>query len=176
MPDTPARGGRRGDAPLPPAAADPAHAGRIVDMERTIAAPIDEVFDWMTDATNYPRVPAVRRVTLVRPGDTHGHGAGAIRIVNTPLLRMTEEIVEYRRPTLMRYRITRSAPPLRHDEGYMAFREVPGGTRVRWYSRFEVDSPFARGPLTLLMVPLIAAGFRLALDTCAKEVRSTKKA
>ncbi|MBF6247132.1 SRPBCC family protein, partial [Nocardia elegans] len=49
MPDTPARGGRHGDAPLPPAAADPAQAGRIVDMERTIAAPIDEVFDWMTD-------------------------------------------------------------------------------------------------------------------------------
>lgn len=149
---------------------------RVVDMHRTIAAPIGEVFDWMTDATNYHRVPMVRRVILVRPGDTHGHGVGAIRIVNTPLFRMTEEILEFERPTFMRYYIPRSTPPLRHDEGYMRFEEVPGGsTHVRWYSRFEVKAPFASDLCTLMLLPVIVTGFRLALDTCEKELRQNKK-
>jgi len=148
---------------------------RVVDMHRTIAAPIGEVFDWMTDATNYHRVPSVRRVVLVRPGDTHGHGVGAIRVVNALLFRMTEEITEFEPPTFMRYYIPRSIPPLRHDEGYMRFEKVLGGTHVRWYSRFEVRSPIASDLCTLIMVPVIAAGFRFTLDTCEKELRQTAK-
>ncbi|MCP2275352.1 Uncharacterized conserved protein YndB, AHSA1/START domain [Nocardia amikacinitolerans] len=138
-----------------------------VDIERTIRAPITDVFDWLTDATNYRRVPVVRRVTLIRPGDVHCHGRGAVRVVVTPLLRLTEEIVEYRPPTLLRYRITRSTPPLRHDEGFMAFRSVPEGTRVRWFSRFEVVSPVLPGVCTLAMVAVVSSGFQLALD-CAQ--------
>ncbi|MGW4740150.1 SRPBCC family protein [Nocardia xishanensis] len=143
---------------------------RTVDIERTIPAHVSDVFEWLTDATNYRRISVVRRVTLVRPGDDHCHGSGAVRVVVTPLLRLTEEIVEYRPPTLMRYRITRSTPPLRHDEGFMAFRSVPEGTRVRWFSRFEVASPILAGVCTLAMVPVVAEGFQMTMDRAEREL------
>ncbi len=144
---------------------------RTVDIEYTIAAPIEDVFDWLTDATNYWMVPTVREVTLIRPGDIQGSGNGAVREVRAWLLSLTEHVVEYRRPTLMRYRIEGSCPKLRHDEGFMEFRAVPGGTQVRWYTRFEVAAPVVSGPLTLWMQWVVIAGFRIVLHTAAIDLR-----
>ncbi|WP_067574621.1 SRPBCC family protein [Nocardia acidivorans] len=146
---------------------------RTVDVERTIRAPLPDVFDWLTDATNYQRVPMVRRVTLVRPGDTAGHGAGAVRLIVTPLIRLTEEIVEYRPQQLMRYRLLKSVPPLRHQDGFIAFKEVSAGTRVRWFSTFEIASPIMPGLCTALFLPTIRAGFLMVLRTAERELRGT---
>ncbi|QIS15932.1 SRPBCC family protein [Nocardia arthritidis] len=143
---------------------------RTVDIERTIEAPIADVFDWLTDATNYPRVPLVRRVTLVRPGDTHPQGRGAVRLVVTPVLRLTEEIVEYHPPTLMCYRILQSIPTLRHEQGRMEFRETANGTRVRWLSRFELESAWS-GFFTAALSPGIALSFHLLLRTAARDLQ-----
>ena len=85
---------------------------RTVDVERTINAPIDDVFEWLTDITNYQRVPFIRRVTLVRPGAVIEHGVGAVRLVVTPLLRMQQEVVEFERPRKLRYRNLSSFPPI----------------------------------------------------------------
>ncbi|UGT39113.1 SRPBCC family protein [Nocardia yamanashiensis] len=144
---------------------------RTVVIERTIHAPRPDVFDWFTDATNYQRVPFVRRVTLVRPGDTRSHGAGAVRLIVTPLLRITEEIVEYSPPELMRYRLLNSVPPLRHQEGYMSFAEVSAGTRVRWFSTFEIASPVLAGFFTAVFAPAIHGGFVMVFRTAERELR-----
>lgn len=144
---------------------------RTVDVERTIPAPLPDVFEWLTDASNFQRVPLVRRVTLVRPGDTNSHGAGAVRLIVTPLLRLTEEIIEYDRPYLMRYRLLKSVPPLRHQEGSIRFEPVPAGTRVTWSSTFEIDAP-ALAPLwTRLALPMVRGGFVMVLRTAERELR-----
>ncbi|MBL1075529.1 SRPBCC family protein [Nocardia sp. 2] len=143
---------------------------RKVTYERTIPAPLPDVFDWLTDATNFQRVPFVRRVTLVRPGNTTGHGDGAVRLIVTPLLRITEEITEYTPPTLMRYRVLNSVPPLRHQEGYIAFEAVPTGTRVRWNSTFEIASPILPTLCTRLFLPVVRGGFLLVLRTAEREL------
>ncbi|MGW0248483.1 SRPBCC family protein [Nocardia goodfellowii] len=142
---------------------------RTVDIRRTIPAPIHDVFDWLTDATNYSRVPVVHRVTLVRPGDLNGHGVGAVRRVQTPLLSLTEHIVDYRPPVLMGYRITESWPLLHHEKGYIAFREAPRGTEVHWYTRYEAAAGWG---LTLALQPVIYAGFDIVLRTAARELRT----
>ncbi|MFC9996193.1 SRPBCC family protein [Nocardia sp. NPDC127526] len=144
---------------------------RTVDIERTIAAPRSDVFDWLTDATNYQRVPFVRRVTLVRPGDTTGHGAGAVRLIVTPLLRLTEEIIEYDPPRLMRYRLLKSVPPLRHQDGSISFDEVPGGTRVHWFADFEMATPILSGLCTRTFRPIIVGGVHLVLNTAERELK-----
>ncbi|WP_024802100.1 SRPBCC family protein [Nocardia sp. BMG51109] len=143
---------------------------RTVDIETTIRAPAGEVFDWLTDATNYQRVPVVRRVILVRPGDCAAHGEGAVRVVVTPLLRLTEQILEYRPPMLMRYRIVESVPPLRHRDGFIACTQVPRGTRVRWRTEYEIASPVLSRMFTALYAPIIAGGFRVVLHTAAREL------
>ncbi|NNH75073.1 SRPBCC family protein [Nocardia uniformis] len=143
---------------------------RVVEVERTIAAPITDVFDWLTDVTNFQRVPMVRRVTLVRPGNTTGNGVGAVRLIVTPLMRLTEEIIEYTPPTQVRYRILTAVPRLRHQDGTLDFSETDYGTHVRWYSTFEVAS---RGSVvaTHVYLPMIRAGFHMVLRTAARELR-----
>ncbi|RDI66564.1 SRPBCC family protein [Nocardia pseudobrasiliensis] len=144
---------------------------RTVDLERTIQAPITDVFDWLTDATNYQRTPLIRRVTLVRPGDVSEHGTGAVRLLVTPLMRLTEEIVEYDPPRLMRYKILRSVPPLRSQDGFLAFATEGGATRVHWHTQFEVAAPLLSPMWTLVLMPWVSVGIRSVLARADHELR-----
>lgn len=142
-----------------------------VDVERTIAAPIGEVFEWLTDTTNYWLVPIVRRVVLLRPGDRESAGTGAVREVRIPLLRLTERVIEYRRPVLMRYQIIGSRPRVSQAGGFLAFTEVPRGTMVRWHSRFQVSTAVGSGVLSIVMPPIVHLGFLSVLRTAERELR-----
>jgi len=144
---------------------------RTVLIERTIRAPVADVFDWVTDATNYQRVPVIRRVTLVRPGNIAEHGIGAVRLLVTPFVRVTEEIVEYDPPRMMRYKLLSSYPRLRYQDGCMTFSEIKGGTRVRWKSEFEVAAPILASLWTLAMAPIVVVGIRSVLATADRELR-----
>ncbi|MEV5650957.1 SRPBCC family protein [Nocardia sp. NPDC052254] len=149
---------------------------RTVDLERTIRAPRVEVFDWLTDISNYRRVPIIRAVRRIRPGDVAEHGTGSVRRIASPPLRLTEQVVDYSPPHRVRYRITDSFPPLRHSQGVVSFDPVAGGTRVRWSARFEVVAPFGGGLLTMLLQPILAAGIRQVLDTAETELRHRQAA
>ena len=144
---------------------------RAVTLERTIQAPVADVFDWLTDATNFQRAMWIRRVTPVRPGDIAEHGVGAVRLLVTPLVRITEEIVEYDPPRLLGYRRLSSAPPLLCQDGNLTFDEVESGTRVRWAAQFEVMAPLLGSISTLAVAPLVALGIRSVLATAAGELR-----
>ncbi|MQY30341.1 SRPBCC family protein [Nocardia aurantia] len=144
---------------------------RTMDIERTIAAPIDDVFDWLSDVTNYQRVPFIRRVTLVRPGSVAEHGVGAVRLIVTPAWRVTQEITEYDPPKWVRYRNLDSFPPQFHQDGNLTFTELPDGTRVRWHTEFEVSTPIFGPVYTLLLVAGFAMGLRLVLGTADRELR-----
>ncbi|WP_024802101.1 SRPBCC family protein [Nocardia sp. BMG51109] len=144
---------------------------RTVDLERTIQAPVDDVFDWLTDATNFQRAIWVRRVTLVRPGNVAEHGVGAVRLIVTPLLRVTEEIVEYDPPRTLGYRRLTAFPPLHSQDGRLSFDEVEDGTRVRWHAQFGVAAPFFDDMYTMALAPLVVLGIRSVLATAARELR-----
>ncbi|OXR43946.1 hypothetical protein B7C42_04185 [Nocardia cerradoensis] len=144
---------------------------RTLDLERIIRAPRADVFDWITDATNYQRVPAIRRVTPVRPGNVSEHGVGAVRLLVTPLLRLTEEVVDYDPPRLFRYRVLKSLPPLRRQDGTVTFDDHPEGTRVRWHSQFEVATPLFAAAWTLALIPAVYLGVSMVLSTAEAELR-----
>ncbi|MGV9675301.1 SRPBCC family protein [Nocardia sp. NPDC003482] len=144
---------------------------RTLDLERTIQAPIADVFEWLSDATNYQRVHLIRRVTLVRPGDVAEHGVGAVRLIVTPLVRVTVRIVEYEPPRLVRYQLLKSVPPLRYQDGFLAFAESGAGTRVHWHARFEVAAPLFGGQWTLALAPIMSLGVRGVLARADFELR-----
>jgi Polyketide cyclase / dehydrase and lipid transport len=144
---------------------------RTVKLERIIRAPADDVFEWISDVTNFQRVPLIWRVTLVRPGDVAEHGVGAVRLLVTPLVRVTQEIIEYEPPRLIRHKLLGSTPALRHHDGCIMFDEVPGGTRVRWISEFEVAAPLFADMWTMAYAPMVSAGIRAVLATAACELR-----
>jgi uncharacterized protein YndB with AHSA1/START domain len=148
---------------------------REVAVVKTIAAPVEDVFDWMTDSDNYRRVPGVFVARLIRPGTPTPQGPGAMRRVVTAGMALTEQILEVNRPTLMRYRVLSSFPPMRHEAGSMTFSPVGDGTTVTWVSRFEAASPILRGPASRLLAVAVAAGFRGVLRTADKELTGRRK-
>jgi hypothetical protein len=50
-----------------------------VTVECDVSAPIAEVFDWLSDASNYTQLPFVFHERLVRPGEDAPYGLGAVR-------------------------------------------------------------------------------------------------
>lgn len=52
---------------------------QTVSVERVVAAPIEQVFEWLSDARNYTRSAFVLHERLVRRGEDTAYGLGAIR-------------------------------------------------------------------------------------------------
>jgi hypothetical protein len=71
---------------------------KTVSMRRTIAAPIDEVFDWLVDGTNWASVPGMI-YSRVSPADgPEPHGVGSVREFATWASKGTEVITAFERP------------------------------------------------------------------------------
>ncbi|MGP8296686.1 SRPBCC family protein [Streptomyces inhibens] len=134
-------------------------------VERVIAAPIDEVFAWLTTTTNYTSSPLVLRCRLTRRGETAPYGVGAVRDHLWLIGWFRERITHYDPPYATEYVVERSLPPSRHELGRMTFTEVDGGTQVRWTTRAEIPVPLLGALLTRLLArPVITRTFRNILD------------
>ncbi|MGW1518453.1 SRPBCC family protein [Streptomyces sp. NPDC002287] len=143
-----------------------------VTVERFIAAPVQEVFGWLTTTTHYEASPLVLRCRLARRGAGAAYGVGAVRRHLWLTGWFEEHITRYEPPYVTEYVVVRSVPPARHELGRMTFTEADGGTRVRWSTRAEIRVPFlGAGPtrrLTRLIArPLIIRAFDSILDAAA---------
>ncbi|MER0443823.1 SRPBCC family protein [Streptomyces sp. Edi4] len=128
--------------------------------ERVIAAPIEDVFAWLTTTTNYTRSPLVVRCRLTRRGASAPYGVGAVRSHLWMIGWLRERITRYEAPYTTEYVVERSVPPSRHEFGGMTFSEVEGGTRVVWTTRAEMVMPVVGPFLTRAVVaPMITRSF-----------------
>ncbi|MFH8553568.1 SRPBCC family protein [Streptomyces celluloflavus] len=135
-------------------------------VERVIAAPIEEVFAWLTTTTNYTNSPLILRCRLTRHGETAPYGVGAIRSHLWLIGWFRERITRYDPPYATEYVVERSLPSARHELGRMTFTEVDGGTRVCWTTRAEIPVPLLGTFLTRHVArPIITRTFRNILDT-----------
>ncbi|WP_040689567.1 SRPBCC family protein [Nocardia vinacea] len=134
-------------------------------IERVIAAPIDDVFDWLTNASNYTKARIVLRERLIRQGETAPYGLGAVRILTWGIGWFRERITGYDAPHEFSYLVERSVPASRHEGGRLSFTEVDGGTRVTWTTTAEARLPFASAWFTrVLAEPVILYSFGKVLD------------
>jgi hypothetical protein len=148
-------------------------AGRTIIAERTIAAPRAEVFQWFSDASNWPAARLVLSGKLAVPGQDGGWGLGARREILLVGSWYDEEIVAYDPPARYDYRIRRSVPPLRRELGRMEFQEVPVGTRVIW-TRW-VTVPLLLGPVLALIAPVARWVFGHILAAGDRELTRTRR-
>ncbi|EPH44729.1 SRPBCC family protein [Streptomyces aurantiacus] len=138
-------------------------------VERVIAAPIDDVFAWLTTTTNYTRSPLVLRCRLARRGEGAPYGVGAVRSHLWAIGWLRERITRYEPPYVTEYAVERSFPPSRHELGRMTFTEVEGGTLVNWTTRAEMSAPLIGPFLTRHLAPrMITGSFRSILDAADK--------
>ncbi len=132
---------------------------RTVTVERTILAPPQVVFDWLSTVTNYTASPLVLAAKLLTPGHAAPYGEGARRAVTSALSWFEEEITGYDPPHSFDYRIRRSVPSIRHDHGRVEFYPHRDGTTVVWASTSAVTAPVLGAALTAAAAPLIARTF-----------------
>ena len=120
-------------------------------LRRTSTAPIETVFDAITDhrgIANY--VWAVRRSTLDREGTPAPNGVGAVRRLAAVGPPIVEEIIEYEQPTRYAYKML-SGAPVRDHVGTVELRKAGTGTEVTWHLR---STPKIRG-LDLVLAPVL---------------------
>lgn len=129
-------------------------------VERIIPAPIDRVFELISDHANYSQFQGIQSSELVREGEAEKNGVGALRRIKSRPLRFDEEITAFERPTRMEYLIVKVNAPIRHERASVVLEEVDGGTRVVW----TTTSSFPIPGLGALIGPAISRGFNKVLD------------
>ena len=135
-----------------------------IDLDKTLATPIDDVFERLSDHAGYTRFRGFKTAELLREGTADRNGVGALRRLVASGLRFEEEITAFERPTRMDYVIRKVNIPLEHEGGSIRLEPAGEGTRVRWISTFTVPVPAVGVPLAALGAVAIKRGFTRLLD------------
>ena len=137
-----------------------------IRLERTIAAPVEAVFDWLADPANLAAAPLVLKSGYTKA--TAGPGAGAVREVTAVGTWFREDITAYDRPRSYTYLIVRSFPPFNHDGGTLTFTASGDGTHVDWLTKYT-HPVWAGGKLLEAVTrPVLRWSFLALLNGCAK--------
>lgn len=120
--------------------------------EIMVNRPVEEVFDFVTDARNEPRYnPAILSAEKITSGSIVSGTHFILRSKAIGKRTAVEyEITSYERPRRMRSRTIRGLPFM-DVQSTESFEPVGGSTRMRW--EWEVKG---RGVLGRLMVPVLA--------------------
>ena len=135
-----------------------------IDLDKSLTAPIDEVFELLTDHASYTRFRGFKTAELLREGTPDRNGVGALRRLVAGPLSFTEEITAFERPTRMDYVIREVNIPLEHDGGSIVLLQDGAGTRVHWTSVFTMPVPVVGGATGAGLAVAIRRGFVRLLD------------
>jgi uncharacterized protein YndB with AHSA1/START domain len=137
-----------------------------IQLERTIAAPVEDVFDWLADPANLAAAPLVLKAGYTKA--TSGPGAGAVREVTAVGTWFREDITAYDRPHSYSYLIVRSFPPFKHDGGTLTFTASGDGTHVDWLTNYTHPALAGGRLLEAVSRRVLRSSFAAILDGCAK--------
>lgn len=100
-----------------------------------IAAPVETVFDVLTDHRGYAKITPLRSSTLEREGSPDPNGVGAVRVLALAGPPIREEVTAFERPGHFAYRAL-SGVPAREHSGSVDLSQRGTGTILTW----RVDS------------------------------------
>jgi uncharacterized protein YndB with AHSA1/START domain len=139
-------------------------------VERTIAAPVEKVFDWLADPASLTAAPPVISARWAK--GSSGPGEGAVRRVIGFGTWFREEITAYDPPRSYSYLILGSFPPFDHEGGTLTFTPRGDGTHVDWLTRFTHPA-YAGGKLfEPVSRRLLRSSFSAVLAGCAKALET----
>jgi len=136
-----------------------------IHVKRTIAAPAEQVFDWLADPVNLAAAPLVLKARYAE--DSPGPGAGAVREVTAVGTWFREEITAYDRPRSYSYLIVRSFPPFNHEGGTLTFTSSGDGTQVDRLNNYTHPAWAGGRLLEAVSHPLLRSSFLAILNGCA---------
>jgi uncharacterized protein YndB with AHSA1/START domain len=122
-------------------------APRPIDVYRHVQAPIETVWEIVSNHRAYPLWTTLRTARLEREGSDHPDGVGAIRFLGAGPVGAREEVLEFEPPHHLAYTIL-SGPPARDYRADVRLEETSdGGTDLRWTGSFA-SAPFGAARLT----------------------------
>lgn len=139
-----------------------------IHLEQTIGAPVEKVFDWMTDPANLAAAPLVFNAGWAR--GSLAPAVGAVREVAGIGAWFREQITAYDRPRSYSYLIIRSVPSFKHDGGTLTFTASGDGTHVDWLTNYTHPVWAGGKPLEALTRRLLRASFLSLFTACAKDL------
>lgn len=139
-----------------------------IRVERQLEAPIEGVFEILTDHAAYDRFRGIRYAELLRPGDSERNGVGALRRIKLGPLDFEEEITAFERPTRMDYVIRKLNVPFEHDGGSIRLEPRDGGTHALWTSTFRIPVAVIGGPSEAAIKTALGNGFARLLKASAR--------
>ena len=136
----------------------------LVQVHVHIEAPVEKVFDAVSDHERFLRTEDGVSARIMRPGTPGRDGLGCLREVRVGRrARYVEEITAWQRPVGFEYQIRESSLPLRHAGSRLTFTPRARGTDVEWTSRFELTVPLLGRLLGARARRLYAASFTTLL-------------
>jgi uncharacterized protein YndB with AHSA1/START domain len=140
-----------------------------VSKKLHIEAPIELVFERITDHEAMGEWPGIGSCTLVREG-TPRNGLGAVRQVKARGLSLLEEVVYYEPPNRYDYRITKGLPV--DHLGSVRLTPTEGGVELSWEVRMTSRWPLVCevvGSLLSKGLDEALADFKVATERVAAE-------
>lgn len=110
------------------------------ELERRIHAPIDTVWEVLTDHRGYVKWAGVDESVLEREGTSDPNGVGAVRRIKKGIAGVTEEIVASEKPRTFSYKVV-AGPPVRDYLAVVNLTAAGNDTVVHWTVRFEPKLP-----------------------------------
>jgi uncharacterized protein YndB with AHSA1/START domain len=133
-------------------------------LVRTAEAPVETVFDVLTDHRAYASFTPLRRSELEREGTPAPNGVGAIRVLHSVGPPLREEVTAYERPHLMTYRLL-SGAPVRDHVGTVRLTSYGAGTHVSYSLETHPVGPLP----TFALLPVVRTAIRQLLNGVVNE-------
>ena len=132
--------------------------------QTTVAAPIEVVWDTLTDHVGMGGWGPGITVTMDRPGTAEANGVGAVRRLATPgpLPDIVEEVVTYEAPNVMGYKAL-SGTPFPGYHGEVRLTPAGSGTRINWTISSTASFPLVKAPLAAISQVLMRLLARAAV-------------
>ncbi|MGH0035799.1 MAG: SRPBCC family protein [Myxococcota bacterium] len=137
-----------------------------VEVEATIAAPLDSVWERYTDHGRWSEWAGVGPSRRIRDGAPDPDGVGARRSLGPGVFAAIEEVLEFEPPRRMVYTVRRGPLPMRRHRGEVVFEDLGRATHIVWRCDFESTFP-GLGWLTRLAVTRV---FRRALAGLGRDL------
>ena len=124
-----------------------------IKVQRLVKAPIDQVFEAISDHANYAAFPAIDGSELLQEGRQERNGLGAFRSVKMNGFQVWERITAFERPVHMQYKIEKAKPlGMNHYKGIIDFVDLGDETtQVTWVSEGEMTTPLVGKLLDKIM-------------------------
>jgi len=147
---------------------------RAVQVKIHIHAPIEQVFDAISDHERFLVGADGTKTKVLHGGGSEQNGLGCIREVKVGRRAWyVEEITAWARPFYFEYTIRKASMPIRHEGSRLSFTVADGGTDVEWTSRFSIPIPILGGILGAMAARLYSKAFTGLLMAAKAQLERT---